>query len=75
MPTFWIALLALYVGFYRLGWFPGAERLDPGTNPPPHVTGLYTIDALLAGNSASSGRRSTTSSCRRSCSRRSTSAC
>ena len=50
MPTFWIALLALYFGFYRLGWFPGAERLDPGTNPPPHVTGLYTIDALLAGN-------------------------
>ena len=50
MPTFWIALIALYVGFYRLGWFPGAERLDPGTTPPPHVTGLYTIDALLAGN-------------------------
>ena len=50
MPTFWLALLALYFGFYRLGWFPGAERLDPGTTPPPHVTGLYTIDALLAGN-------------------------
>jgi peptide/nickel transport system permease protein len=50
MPTFWIALVALYVGFYRLGWFPGAERLDPGTTPPPHVSGLYTIDALLAGN-------------------------
>jgi peptide/nickel transport system permease protein len=50
MPTFWIALVALYVGFFRLGWFPGAERLDPGTNPPPSVTGLYTIDALLAGN-------------------------
>jgi peptide/nickel transport system permease protein len=50
MPTFWIALLALYFGFYRLGWFPGAERLNPGTTPPPHVTGLYTIDALLAGN-------------------------
>jgi peptide/nickel transport system permease protein len=49
MPTFWIALVALYVGFYRLGWFPGAERLDPGTTPPPSVTGLYTIDALLAG--------------------------
>jgi peptide/nickel transport system permease protein len=49
MPTFWIALVALYVGFYRLGWFPGAERLDPGTTAPPHVTGLYTIDALLAG--------------------------
>jgi peptide/nickel transport system permease protein len=50
MPTFWIALVALYVGFYKLGWFPGADRLDPGTLPPPHVTGLYTIDALLAGN-------------------------
>jgi peptide/nickel transport system permease protein len=50
MPTFWIALIALYVGFYRLGWFPGAERLDPGTLPPPTVTGFYTIDALLEGN-------------------------
>src|SRR5947209_13550390 len=49
MPTFWIALVALYVGFFRLGWFPGAERLDPGTNPPPHVTGLYTIHAPLGG--------------------------
>jgi peptide/nickel transport system permease protein len=49
MPTFWIALIALYVGFYRLGWFPGAERLDPGVTPPPSVTGLYTIDALLDG--------------------------
>ena len=50
MPTFWIALVVLYVGFYRLGWFPGAERLNPGTVPPPSVTGLYTVDALLAGN-------------------------
>jgi len=50
MPTFWIALVALYLGFYRLGWFPGGQRLSPGTNPPPSVTGLYTIDALLDGN-------------------------
>jgi peptide/nickel transport system permease protein len=49
MPTFWIALVALYLGFFRLGWFPGAERLDPGVLPPPHKTGLYTVDALLAG--------------------------
>jgi peptide/nickel transport system permease protein len=49
MPTFWIALVALYVGFFKLGWFPGAERLDPGVSPPPSVTGLYTIDALIAG--------------------------
>jgi peptide/nickel transport system permease protein len=49
MPTFWIALVALYVGFYRLGWFPGGERLDPGVDAPGHVTGLYTIDALAHG--------------------------
>ena len=49
MPTFWIALVALYLGFFKLGWFPGAERLDPGVLPPPQRSGLYTIDALLAG--------------------------
>ena len=50
MPVFWIGLVALYLGFYRLGWFPGGERLGPGTNPPPSVTGLYTVDALVDGN-------------------------
>jgi peptide/nickel transport system permease protein len=50
MPTFWIALVALYVGFYRLGWFPGGQRLDPGTTAPQSVTGMYTVDALLDGN-------------------------
>jgi peptide/nickel transport system permease protein len=49
MPTFWIALVALYVFFFRLGWFPGGDRLDPGVLAPPHRTGMYTIDALLAG--------------------------
>jgi peptide/nickel transport system permease protein len=50
MPTFWIALVALYVGFYKLNWFPGAGRLDPGVLAPRSVTGLYTIDALIAGD-------------------------
>jgi peptide/nickel transport system permease protein len=49
MPTFWIALVAVYVFFYRLDWFPGGGRLEPGTEPPPHHTGLFTIDGLLAG--------------------------
>jgi peptide/nickel transport system permease protein len=49
MPTFWIALVALYVFFFRLGWFPGGDRLDPGVLAPPHKTGMYTVDALLAG--------------------------
>lgn len=49
MPTFWLALVALYVFFFRLGWFPGGSRLSPTNLPPPGVTGLYTVDAALAG--------------------------
>jgi peptide/nickel transport system permease protein len=49
MPTFWIALVALYVFFFRLGWFPGGDRLEPGNLAPPHKTGMYSVDALLAG--------------------------
>jgi len=49
MPTFWLALVALYVFFFKLGWVPGSGRLDPGVLPAPHVTGMYTVDALLAG--------------------------
>jgi peptide/nickel transport system permease protein len=49
MPIFWIALVAFYLLFFRLGWLPGGGRLDPGTSPPAHVTGLYTVDALLHG--------------------------
>ena len=49
MPTFWLALVALYVFFFKLGWVPGSGRLDPGVLAPAHVTGLYTVDALLSG--------------------------
>ena len=49
MPTFWLALVAFYVFSYKLGIFPGSDRLDPGMLPPPRVTGMYTVDAALAG--------------------------
>lgn len=49
VPTFWLALIALYVMFFKLGWFPGGSRLSPNVAAPPHVTGMYTVDALLAG--------------------------
>lgn len=49
VPTFWLALLAFYLFFYRLGIAPGSGRLDPGMTAPPDVTGLYTVDAALAG--------------------------
>lgn len=49
-PVFWLALVALYVFYARLGWVAGPGRLDAGLAPPPHVTGLYTVDSLLAGD-------------------------
>jgi ABC-type dipeptide/oligopeptide/nickel transport system permease component len=49
MPVFWLALVAYYVFSFKLGIFPGLGRLPPGVNPPPHVTGMYTVDALIAG--------------------------
>ncbi|MCB0042677.1 MAG: ABC transporter permease [Caldilinea sp.] len=48
-PVFWLALVALYIVYAQLGWAAGPGRLDVGLEPPPHVTGLYTVDALLAG--------------------------
>ena len=48
-PQFWLALVALYVFFYRLGWAPGSGRLDAAVLPPPHLTGLFTVDSLAAG--------------------------
>ncbi len=50
MPVFWTALTAFYVFFFLLGWAPGSGRLEPGADPPPHKTGLYTVDALLNGD-------------------------
>ncbi|MCL2471577.1 MAG: ABC transporter permease, partial [Propionibacteriaceae bacterium] len=50
IPTFWTAILAFYVFYYKLGIAPGSGRLTPGVAAPPHVTGMYTVDALLAGD-------------------------
>lgn len=49
VPTFWLALVAFYVFYFRLGITPGSGRVDPGLGAPPPVTGLHTVDALLAG--------------------------
>lgn len=50
MPSFWLALVALYVFFYQLSLVPGSGRLDPGVPRPPQITGLFTLDALLSGH-------------------------
>ncbi len=49
-PVFWSGLIALYVFSVQVSWLPGAGRLDPALSPPATVTGLYTIDALVAGD-------------------------
>jgi len=48
-PSFvWAILLMLAFAFW-LELLPVLGRLDDGVSPPPWVTGLYTVDALLAG--------------------------
>ena len=51
-PTFFVGLLLVYVFYYLLGWAPEPlGRLNEiNYSPPPHVTGAYTIDALIAGD-------------------------
>lgn len=56
VAIFWLGLLAIYVFYYRLSWFPAPiDRIPLSATPPPTVTGLITIDALLAGNPVLAG--------------------
>ena len=48
-PTFWLGLMGMLLLYAQLGWLPGSGRLDLGVQPPPAVTGLYLVDAALAG--------------------------
>lgn len=55
VPSFWLALVVYFVFFSQLHWFPGSGRLSPAIIPPPRVTGMYTVDSLLAGQWATFG--------------------
>jgi peptide/nickel transport system permease protein len=51
LPTFFTGLLLVYVFYYLLGWAPSPMgRLDPFLSAPPFVTGLFLVDAALAGD-------------------------
>ncbi|HLJ58111.1 MAG TPA: ABC transporter permease [bacterium] len=51
MPSFWFGLIVIYVGYFVLGWLPSPTgRLGMTDIAPPPVTGLYTIDSVLAGD-------------------------
>jgi peptide/nickel transport system permease protein len=50
LALFWLALVGVYVLYYRLGWAPPPlGRLTVGLQEPPGVTGLFVVDSLLAG--------------------------
>jgi ABC-type dipeptide/oligopeptide/nickel transport system permease component len=50
-PTFFVALLMVYIFYYLLGVSPEPlGRLNEiAYSPPPHITGAYTIDSILTG--------------------------
>jgi ABC-type dipeptide/oligopeptide/nickel transport system permease component len=51
LPVFFTGLLLIYVFYYLLGWAPAPMgRLDIFSLPPPHITGFYLIDSLIAGD-------------------------
>lgn len=57
VAIFWLGLLAIYVFYYRLGWFPAPiDRIPLNATPPPTVTGLITVDALLAADPVLAGQ-------------------
>ncbi len=48
-PAFVFAILFLLIFAHVLDWLPAIGRLSTSVAPPPTVTGLYTVDSLLAG--------------------------
>lgn len=50
IPSFWFALIVLFVFYYKLKIMPGPGRLSSSFDAPAAVTGFYTIDSLISGN-------------------------
>ncbi|MFN2203222.1 MAG: ABC transporter permease [Caldilineaceae bacterium] len=50
MPVFYVGLVLLGIFYRQLRWLPGPGRLEPTTQPPEHITGLFTVDSLLTAN-------------------------
>ncbi|HYM68423.1 MAG TPA: ABC transporter permease [bacterium] len=49
-PIFFFGILLQLIFVRWLNWFPLAGRLAITATAPPHVTGLYVVDSVLAGN-------------------------
>jgi len=49
-PSFVIAIFFVTIFSYSLDILPTIGRLSSGLTPPPYITGLITVDALITGN-------------------------
>ncbi len=49
IAPFWLAMMLQLLFSMELDLLPLQGRLDVETRAPPHVTGMYVLDALLAG--------------------------
>ncbi len=48
LPRFWFGIILQLILAAGLGLLPLNGRLPPLVEPPPHVTGMFTVDSLLA---------------------------
>jgi peptide/nickel transport system permease protein len=50
-PLFWLGVVLIFIFYVKLGIAPSpVGRLATGVQPPPTITGLYTIDSILTLN-------------------------
>lgn len=49
LPVFWFGLVLQLIFYRYLGWFPAGGRLALTASQPHGISGLYTVDGLLAG--------------------------
>ena len=51
LPQFWVALMLILIFYVQLHVLPGPTgRLAIGMQPPPTVTGFYSIDSIITGH-------------------------
>lgn len=48
LPVFWLAIMAQFIFFGRLGWLPDGARIPIGMDAPPTLTGMYILDSIVA---------------------------
>jgi len=50
IPSFWFAIIILFVFYHKLGWAPGPGRISSFIEPPTSITNFYLLDSILQGN-------------------------